>query len=97
MRQPLTSTPVSLQARIDHKAGTVHFGGLEVESDTLRGHIASLARNLRQALQMIQPETSPDQDARRLQVRFHQRYSIPLECSILQLARTSRNPALHRS
>jgi len=34
------------QARFDHKNNTVHFGGQEVESERVRGHIATMAKRL---------------------------------------------------
>lgn len=43
------------QARFDHKHNTVHFGGQEVESDRVRGTIATMARRLTKALAMINP------------------------------------------
>ena len=57
------------QVRIDHRNGTVHFGGLEVESDQLRDHIAVLTKRLTKAVGMIYPAQNPDREARRLQVR----------------------------
>ena len=43
------------QARFDHKNNTVHFGGQEVESDRIRGHIAAMAKRLTRALAVINP------------------------------------------
>lgn len=65
----LISRAVGWQARVDHKNGTVHFGGLEVQSDRLRDHIAALTKRLHKAATMIQPAQEPDKEARRLQVR----------------------------
>jgi translation initiation factor 3 subunit A len=49
--------------RIDHKNGTVHFGGLRLESDRLRDHIATLARRMAKAVTMIDPAPAPDKRA----------------------------------
>lgn len=46
---------VSLQARLDHKTGTIHFNNFDVDSDQLRGHIALLASRLTKAVTMIAP------------------------------------------
>jgi len=57
-----------VQARVDHKNGTVHFGGLELESDQLRDHISSLAQRLTKAVAVIYPSKDPQGEAQRLQV-----------------------------
>lgn len=57
-----------MQVRIDHRFGTVHFGGQQLESDRVRDHISALARRLTKALGMIQPEVPKDQEAKRLKV-----------------------------
>jgi len=45
-----------LLARFDHRNGTVHFGGRELEGERVRGHIAAAAKRLSRALLMISPE-----------------------------------------
>ena len=59
----------AMQARIDHKNGTVHFGGLDVESDQLRDHISSLTSRLTKAVALIHKAQDPEKEARRLKVR----------------------------
>lgn len=59
-----------LQARIDHKNGTVHFGGLKAESDQLRDHLANLAQRLTKACTLIQPAVNSTLEDKRLQVRL---------------------------
>ncbi|KAL4444951.1 hypothetical protein ABPG77_004001 [Micractinium sp. CCAP 211/92] len=54
-----------LQARFDHKNNTVHFGGQEVESDRVKGHIATMAKRLTRALAMINPAPVAEKEARR--------------------------------
>ncbi|PSC76450.1 eukaryotic translation initiation factor 3 subunit A-like [Micractinium conductrix] len=54
-----------LQARFDHKNNTVHFGGQEVESERVRGHIATMARRLTKALAVINPAPPADKEERR--------------------------------
>lgn len=53
------------QARFDHKNNTVHFGGQEVESERVRGHIATMAKRLTRALAMINPAPAAEREARR--------------------------------
>ena len=53
---------------MDHKNGTVHFGGLKAESDQLSDHLASLAQRLSKACAMIQPAVNPTMEEKRLQV-----------------------------
>ncbi|KAI3438410.1 hypothetical protein D9Q98_000841 [Chlorella vulgaris] len=53
------------QARFDHKNNTVHFGGQEVESERVRGHIATMAKRLTRALAMIDPAPARDREQRR--------------------------------
>ena len=56
-----------LQARFDHRNGTVHFGGQEVESDRMRSHISTAAKRLSKALLLIAPkETAAVSEARRI-------------------------------
>lgn len=57
-----------VQVRIDHRNGTVHFGGQQLESDRIRDHISALARRLTKALHMVEPEVSKEVEARRLKV-----------------------------
>lgn len=64
----MSVTSVSLQVRLDHRYGTVHFGGQQLESDRVRDHISALARRLTKALGMIQPEAPKETEARRLKV-----------------------------
>ncbi|KAK9833458.1 hypothetical protein WJX81_007146 [Elliptochloris bilobata] len=54
-----------LHVQIDHRNGTVHFGGQQLESERLRDHVAALARRLAKALQAVQPAPSPDKQARK--------------------------------
>lgn len=56
------------QVRLDHRYGTVHFGGQHLESDRVRDHISALARRLTKALGMIQPEAPKEAENRRLKV-----------------------------
>jgi translation initiation factor 3 subunit A len=44
-----------LSMRIDHRNGTLHFGGQQLESDRVRGHLALLAKRLAKASSMIDP------------------------------------------
>ena len=60
---------LSLQVQIDHRNGTVHFGGQQLESDRIRDHISALARRLTKALHMVQPDPSKEIEAKRLKVR----------------------------
>ncbi|KAL4448023.1 hypothetical protein ABPG75_005242 [Micractinium tetrahymenae] len=53
-----------LQARFDHKNNTVHFGG-QVESERVRGHIATMAKRLTRALAMFSPAPAAEKEARR--------------------------------
>lgn len=57
-----------VQVSIDHRNGTVHFGGQQLESDRIRDHISALARRLTKALHMVQPDPSKDVENRRLKV-----------------------------
>ena len=59
---------VCVQVRLDHRYGTVHFGGQQLESDRVRDHISALGRRLTKALGMIQPEVPKETEARRLKV-----------------------------
>lgn len=59
---------VCMQVRLDHRYGTVHFGGQQLESDRVRDHISALGRRLTKALGMIQPEVPKETEARRLKV-----------------------------
>ena len=64
---------VGAQVQIDHRNGTVHFGGQQLESERLRDHVSALARRLAKALQAVQPAPSPDKQARKAKARplFH--------------------------
>ena len=52
-----------LQVRIDHKNGTVHFGGLSLESERLRDNISLLTRRLAKAATMMDAAPPPDRAA----------------------------------
>lgn len=54
---------------MDHKNGTVHFGGLKAESDQIKDHIASLAQRLAKACAMIAPPSDPSIEGQRSQVQ----------------------------
>ena len=55
-----------LQARFDHRNGTVHFGGQELENERVRSHISIAAKRLSKALLLINPEaTAAEYEARR--------------------------------
>lgn len=56
-----------LSMRIDHRNGTLHFGGQQLESDRVRGHLALLAKRLAKASRMIDPRPASGraEDARR--------------------------------
>jgi len=45
-----------LQARVDHRRGTVSFGSASLDSDGLRSHLAELARRLSRAALLIDPQ-----------------------------------------
>jgi translation initiation factor 3 subunit A len=45
-----------LQARVDHRRGTVSFGSASLDSDGLRAHLAELARRLSRAALLIDPQ-----------------------------------------
>ncbi|KAF8071218.1 TIF3A1 [Scenedesmus sp. PABB004] len=57
-----------LQLRVDHRNGTLHFGGQNLESDKLRGHMALLAKRLAKAAAMADPAPAPAAEAQRLAV-----------------------------
>jgi hypothetical protein len=42
-----------LQVRIDHRNGTLRFGSQQIESDRVRGHLATLARRLTKVASMV--------------------------------------------
>lgn len=69
-----------MQVSIDHRNGTVHFGGQQLESDRIRDHISALARRLTKALHMVQPDPSKDVENRRLKV------TCSLACTMLCMA-----------
>ncbi|GLC73813.1 hypothetical protein PLESTF_001423800 [Pleodorina starrii] len=48
-----------LQMRVDYRNGTLHFGAQHVESDKVRGHLASVAKRLAKAMTMINPPPQP--------------------------------------
>ncbi|GLI66197.1 hypothetical protein VaNZ11_009962 [Volvox africanus] len=56
-----------LQMRVDHRNGTLHFGTQQVESDRIRGHVASVAKRLAKAMAMIHllPQPLPAAEAAR--------------------------------
>ena len=60
---------LAAQVQIDHRNGTVHFGGQQLESERLRDHVSALARRLAKALQAVQPAPSPDKQARKAKAR----------------------------
>ena len=70
--------PLTLQARVDHKNGTVHFGGLKAESDQIRDHIAVLAQRLSKACAMIAPASDAQLDSQRLQVLTLKFFKCPV-------------------
>ena len=43
------------QVRLDHRAGTLHFGSQQLESDRVKSHLALLAQRLSKAVQMLAP------------------------------------------
>ena len=49
--------------------GTVHFGGLQLEGELVRDHMALLTKRLSQAVSMIHPKHNPARDALRLKVQ----------------------------
>ncbi len=54
------------QIRVDHRNGTLQFGSQQLESDSVRTHIQSLASRLTKAVAMMQPPvTETDVEARR--------------------------------
>lgn len=56
-----------LQARFDHRNGTVHFGGQELENERVRSHISVAAKRLSKALLLINPkESKAESEARRV-------------------------------
>ena len=57
-----------MQVRIDHRKGTVQFGGQQLESDRVKNHLSTLAKRLTRALLMINPEVPREQQARQLKV-----------------------------
>lgn len=64
---------------MDHKNGTVHFGGLKAESDQIKDHIANLAQRLAKACAMITPAVSTNLEAKRAEVSL----SCTLTCLVL--------------
>ena len=75
---------VFLQVSIDHRNGTVHFGGQQLESDRIRDHISALARRLTKALHMVQPDPSKEIEAKRMKVSVSYMMHTSLQlCSIL--------------
>jgi len=59
-----------LALRIDHRNGTLHFGGQQLEGERVRGHLKTLAQRLAKACGMIDPRAAPGraEDARRAAV-----------------------------
>ena len=53
------------QVRVDHRNGTLHFGGQQLESEKVRVHLSSLAGRLSKAVVMIDAPVAPDEDAAR--------------------------------
>ena len=66
--EDLSVQPRSSQVRIDHKNGTVHFGGLSLESERLRDNISLLARRLAKAATMMDAAPPPDRAAAKAKV-----------------------------
>jgi translation initiation factor 3 subunit A len=56
-----------LSMRIDHRNGTLQFGGAQLESDRVAGHLKTLAASLAKAAAMIDPRpaTGRAEEARR--------------------------------
>lgn len=44
-----------LALRVDHRSGTLTFGGATLENDRVRGHLSLLARRLAKAAAMVEP------------------------------------------
>ena len=59
-----------LQVRVDHRNGTLHFGGQQLESDKVKSHLAALASRLSKAIGMIDPRaaSAEDRSAQRMAV-----------------------------
>lgn len=56
-----------LHARFDHRNGTVHFSGLELENERVKSHISTAAKRLAKALLLIAPkESAATAETRRL-------------------------------
>ncbi|KAK9824579.1 hypothetical protein WJX72_011465 [[Myrmecia] bisecta] len=55
-----------LQVRIDHRNGTVHFGGQRLESDKIRDHIATLAKRFSKALTLIYPRPHREKELKKI-------------------------------
>ena len=51
-----------LQVRVDHRNGTLHFGGQQLESDKVKSHLAVLASRLSKAIGMIDPRAASAED-----------------------------------
>ena len=62
------SPPPLPQVRVDHRNGTLHFGGQQLESEKVRSHLAVRAGRLSKAVTMIDgPAAVPeDKAAKRL-------------------------------
>ena len=75
------------QVQIDHRNGTVHFGGQQLESEQMRDHLSTLASRRTQALGMIDPTPDPARQARKAEV-------IPC-MAVLSLEMHTTGPAAH--
>ena len=53
------------QVRVDHRNGTLHFGGQQLESEKVRVHLSSLAGRLSKAVVMIDAPVVPEEEAAR--------------------------------
>jgi hypothetical protein len=58
------------QVSIDHKNGTVHFGGYQLESERMREQIANLAKRLSKVATMIKPGPSQERTEKFKEVFF---------------------------
>jgi hypothetical protein len=70
---------VYVQIRIDHKSGTVHFGGLDLESDRLRDNVSQLGFRLAKALTMLNPKPSTSKEE--FKAKVCDCYGTPPSCS----------------
>lgn len=54
-----------LQVRVDHRNGTLHFGGQQLESEKVRTHLSALAGRLSKAVVMIDGPAAPGEEEAR--------------------------------